>query len=366
MKLAVFGDTHLGFKQYGFAEREQDFVTALLDVASSCTSNGVKTVISTGDLFNNPKPAGELVYQVKTALEPFCSLGIDGNHDIANSNWLRLCGVHALDKCVLSLNDDGNELAVAGLNWVRPSSFMETLDKFLAGLPAGTTIDVFVLHQLLDEFISYKQNQISAATIAEKLRPFNVRAVLMGDLHETINLNIGGIEFIYTGSTEVNSLGEKYDKSFVMLDVPKDRNKPVTFQRYPIKTRPFIHKFIQTEKELDELLVEYVHTPTDRKAFLILEYDNEGKELAHRAEAALKDKALFRLIPIVKSAKKSLTEQLSAGGFERTDALGYLKKSITAFFVPETDEYQLILQLLEMPEEVDRIITAYAKGKGLV
>ena len=370
MRIVVCGDEHLGYRQYGLIERENDFLSALWDIVISCNDKikSVGAIIKTGDLFNTSKPVGDLVYKAKIAMEPFTTYGIDGNHDISEGNWLKLCGIRPLNKKVeLILRPNFAEpIRVAGLNWTRPALFMDTFNEFVASLPANTKIDIFVLHQLLDEFVPHIQNQMSGIAIAEKLRPLGVKVVIMGDLHEAVDMEIGGIKFIYTGSTEVNSLSEKYDKSFVILDVSDDEEKKITFQRYPINTRPFVHKFIQTEKDLDELLVQHVNAPVDRQPFLLLEYDNEGKALAMRAEEILKGKALFRLIPIVKNISKSLLDQLSTEGFERTDAVGYLKKSITAFFKPETDEYQLILQLLETPEEVDRIITAYGKCKGLI
>lgn len=363
-KIAVFGDAHLGFKQYNMPERVLDFLTALANIFKAVIDEKVSAVISAGDLFNNARPDAEVVYRTQRIFNMFsgAKLGVDGNHDISDTHWLKVCGSESLAGCKSYRIENTNKPAIelVGMNWVRPNMFLEQLDIKLASL-VGKKFDIFVCHQLFDEFISFKQDQLSAAAVATKLKPFGVKVVCIGDLHESVGKVIDGISFVYTGSIEVNSTAEARDKSFIVLDI--DDNKNISVRRVPIATRKFVHRFIQTDSELDNLVIESANL-TD--SILMLEYDKGNKEIVKRAEKLLKDKALFRLVPRADKVVKPLIEQLSTDGFARAGAMTYLKKSIETFFEPATDEYQLITQLIAPEANIDSIVMTYAKSKGIV
>ena len=359
MQIAVIGDTHLGMKQYGLNDRQEDFKSSFKDAVSKI-DNSIP-IILVGDLFNMPRPVAELVYFTKQELKNHRVYDVVGNHDLNGEDWLKLCNIQPLANTINKIiRLKVRPLYIAGLNWIRPANFMTELDSFLTTIKEP--VDIFVIHQLLDDFIPYAQNQISGKQIADRLSKFGVKIVVMGDLHQAVDMNINGIQFIYTGSTEVNSISEKYDKSFVMLDISDDENPQITFKRIPIKTRPFIHKFIQTKEDIEQLALLGVY---EIAPFFILEYDNENKELVKIAESVLTGKHLYRLIPIVKGSKSNLFTQLSMEGMKRNSAMEHLRNSIASFFDPNTDEYQLIIQLLELPEEVPALVTAYAKNKGI-
>ena len=49
-------DTHLGYKQYGLNERENDFYKTFEKIIDDIISKDVDYVLHAGDLFEHPKP----------------------------------------------------------------------------------------------------------------------------------------------------------------------------------------------------------------------------------------------------------------------------------------------------------------------
>ena len=356
--IAITADNHLDFCQYGFEMREADYRKAFQQVTRYCENNKLPLIIA-GDIFNTARPSGDLVYWLEQQLKNIEAYGIDGNHDVTANCWLKVCGITPLDNTVVLCGD----FKVAGMNWRRPAVFMSELDNLIATIKEHGGVQVVVLHQLIDEFVPYRTNQVVASRIAEKLRPHGVKYVVAGDIHDGAMMDIGGIKFIYPGSTELNSISENIDKSFIVLHFDPATNE-ITHERIPLITRPFVHKLIQTEKELDDVLQAYCKE--GQHPFIVLEYDNNARDLARRAEVALTGRAMFKLVPFVKSDRKSLLTQLSTEGFARYGAVTHLRGSIQAFFEPSSDEYQLITRLLEAPDQIDHILTTYGKNKGIL
>ena len=359
MHIAVIGDAHIGCRPYNLDSRELDFINSFKDAINRVDKN--VPIIIAGDLFNAPRPKAELVYLVEQTLKEHTVFGIVGNpqHDASGSDWLRLCNITLLTQKQTIARSKGRPVVIAGLNWTKPDLFMVELDLLLSTIKGP--LDILVLHQLINEFISYDLNQISGAEIAKRLKPFGTKVVVMGDLHQSVNLTIADVQFIYTGSVDVNSISEKYEKSFVVLDISDDPEPTVRFNRVPIKTRPFVHTLIQTEQDIDKILMGVYAMPP----FFILEYDNANREIVKLIDSKLAGKHLYRLLPIVKDSKSNLFKQMSSSDADRRDSMRHLRDSIVLFFEPNTDEYNLILQLLELPDEVGALVTAYTKSKGL-
>jgi DNA repair exonuclease SbcCD nuclease subunit len=93
LKIAHFADTHLGYRQYGLAERENDFYERFDEIIDHMIENDVDCVIHSGDLFESPKPP---IKALLTAQQGFMRLVshnipvyvIAGNHQtMPNTSW---------------------------------------------------------------------------------------------------------------------------------------------------------------------------------------------------------------------------------------------------------------------------------------
>jgi len=369
-KIAIMGDEHLGNKQYGLEERELDFRRVFIAVVQHCIDAKVRALVIPGDLYNMARPSGELVFFVKSMVRKLRDsliqvFGISGNHDVGCDYWLQLTDIVPLNNTCKEAGIVGvvgsMGVSLSGLNWTRPNMFYSELAKLVAYLRSVNVkhVDYFVFHQLFDEFIPYQTGLITATGTMGIIREFTPKAVICGDLHESVQMEFNGVPFIYTGSTELNKMNEPEAKYLIILD-----DKKVT--RIPLVTRPFIRKYIQTEQDLDGLLATYPRE-TDKMPMLLLEYDNEAKELAKRAGTVLKENnALFRLLPIVNANSKSILAQLTHDAdVSRSGTIGYLKKAVESCFDTKSDEYQLIFQLLSSPDDLYDIIMNYAKTKNL-
>ncbi|MFC1453850.1 DNA repair exonuclease [Verrucomicrobiota bacterium] len=363
-KIAAMGDFQLGFKQYGMEIREQDFRSAFARVIQCCIDQEIKVFIIAGDLYNAAKPSGDLVYFVKEQVDKLHAnhievYGIDGNHDISTNFWLRLADIEPLHG--RSVNCVNCNITLAGLNWCRPNLFYSELGLFVKKLRDMKIkhVDYFVFHQLFDEFIPFQAGIITATGVSNMIAEFTPKAVLLGDLHDSVQLEVGGIPFVYTGSSELNSVNEKENKFLAIIEDSK-------VNRIPLVTRSFIHKYIQTEKDLDGLLAAYPRE-VEKMPVLFIEYDNDAKELAKRASNILKEnKALFRLLPLVKADNKSILAQLTHDAdLSRNNTIGYLKEAVESCFDPKSDEYQLIFQLINSPDDISDVIDSYSKSKNL-
>ena len=57
MKIGIFSDLHLGKRQYGLEERENDFYNQYDSAIDTFINNNVNAVICAGDLFDIPRPS---------------------------------------------------------------------------------------------------------------------------------------------------------------------------------------------------------------------------------------------------------------------------------------------------------------------
>jgi DNA repair exonuclease SbcCD nuclease subunit len=359
MKILHTADHHLGYRQYGFKEREEDFLLALEFVFMRAKQLKVDVVSLGGDIFDTPKPPANTVRRVAEMVadakgHELKVVGIDGNHDLCDSDWLRVCGIEPLSSTPMTIGD----VKVVGINAMRATPFHAAIDA----LPSGA--DVLLIHQALAEFADFEASSITALDLAAKLKPKGIRLVLMGDIHDYKELEVGGVRFIYPGSTEINAIDEEHDKCCTYAEVTKDAVKTAI---EPVPTRPMIEVHLDTEKHLDNLLVQLVPDDvTARTPLAVVWYNPENRELAKRAEVILKDKQiLHRICPLSKGAEGTLAQQLARQGFERGGALQNLQGAIKTYFDEDSDPYQLVIQLLESPDSIQETVTRFMKSKGL-
>ena len=359
MKIIHSADAHLAYRQYGFAQREEDFLKAFRHVIQRAVDLKAEVLIIAGDLFDIPKPPAYIVAAVCEAVAYAKStnvdvVGIDGNHDVADGNWLKVCGI--LDLASVP-NYGVNGVRIGALPYLRPTVFKDQLKKMA---DAGTKLDVFVMHQAVAEMADFVAQEITLMEIAPWLNQMGVKYVAMGDIHNYKEMEFAGIRFAYAGSTEVNAIDERRDKSFSIVDF--DANGKMSTATEPVPIRPIVERYLQAEKDLDELLIQCTGDP-----LVILWYEPEKADLARRAEAMLLEKKiLHRICPTAAKGLNTIAAQLNRDQLERKGALVRLTEAVGAFFEENSDERELIFQLLNTPDAVENTVKQYMASKGVV
>jgi len=363
MKIVHTADHHLGYRQYGFAQREEDFMKAFRHVIERAVALKANMIIIAGDLFDIPKPAAYVVQGVCEAIAyakaaGLYIAGIDGNHDVTSGNWLKVCGINDLEtseKEPRSYSYMG--VTIAALPYLRPTVFKDRLKKMA---DAGIKAEVFVMHQAVAEMADFAAQEITLMEIAPWLNQMGVRYVAMGDIHNYKEMEFAGIRFVYAGSTEVCAIDEHRDKSFSIVEF--GAHNAMTTATEPIPIRPVVERYLQSEKDLDELLVQLAGDP-----LAILWYEPEKADLARRAEALLLDKKiLHRICPTAAKSLATITAQLNREQLERKGALIRLKDAVNAFFEDNSEQQELIYQLLNTPDAVENTVKAYLSSKGVL
>ena len=363
LKFGHTADIHLGYRQYGFQEREQDFCDAFGHVTTRTIDMKLDALIIAGDIFDMPKPPAHivrfLVEQVRRLQAAgIVVLGIDGNHDVTNGNWLRVCGITVLEPGEVTVLGG---VSIVGLHGMRPTLFHKYLDEMVAN---GTKADVFVLHQALGEMADFDAQEITALELAPKLTKLGVKYVAMGDIHSYKEMVMGGIRFVYPGSTEVNKIDEVQDKTFSIVQVGETPEGEAQVQTAlePIRTRPILEMNLRAEADLDTLLSKL----NGIDPLAILWYERENKELAQRAEIILRDKNIMhRICPMSAANLDGIATQLARQQFERKGALLQLKDAVGAFFEESSEEYELVFQMLDSPDSVNNTVEQYLRTKGV-
>lgn len=356
-------DLHLGFRQYGFPAREGDFYNVVAQLFKRAVDMGADAILIAGDTFDSTKPPSFAVRVLKELTEAVKRQGvrvlaIDGNHDVADGNWMEVCGIEPIGGRIVTITskDGSNTLRLAGIDSCRPATFCNVLETLKAEA-AGVPVPVLAIHQAVSELSDFATQDYSAMQIAGWVAPLGVQYVAMGDIHGYRETVIGGVRFAYCGSAEMKAVDENPDKSasVIFYDGVSVRTSII-----PLQTRPFLVCNLASQADLDSLLDKV--NKCQMWPLVVAWYAAEAVDIAKRAESILKSQGcMYRFIPLARSSDKD-----GAGKtFNRADGMIQLKDAVEAYFDTGTDEYELVFQLLNSPDNVKETVAAYMKTKGL-
>ncbi len=265
MKFAHLTDTHLGYRQYGLIEREEDFYKVFRDIVANIISEKPDFVIHSGDLFEFSKPSPntllvsqEQLLKLNEANIPVYAIA--GNHDI-------LMRKKAIPPQVLFKN--------LGLNLITPKNQYFTFDDvFIGGTPYHSKLQadslkdtlnslsekaeefskrILIIHQGIDKYLPWEY-ELELADL-----PKNFDYYACGHVHNRIVDDFAKGKLVYPGSTEIwkaNELGDylKKKKGFYLVEMNNDE---IDVKAIDINLpREFISKTIQypqLNKELYDL-----------------------------------------------------------------------------------------------------------------
>jgi len=268
MKFAHLADTHLGYRQYGLVEREEDFFNVFNEIVEKIIEERVDFVIHSGDLFEmaKPSPNALLMFQeglikIKDAGIPFYAIA--GNHDtIMRQNAVppqilfRKLGLSLISPNNPIINSTflkENDIFIGGTPFISKSqnSLLKTKIEELAKKSSGFSNRILVLHQGIDKYLPF-QYELELADLPNSFTYYG-----LGHVHNRIVDDFGEGKLVYPGSSEiwrVNELGDykKKGKGFYIVDIGGDIPD---VQAIDIELpREFISKNIEYKKLDSELL----------------------------------------------------------------------------------------------------------------
>ncbi|WP_407414338.1 exonuclease SbcCD subunit D [Methanobrevibacter sp.] len=235
MRFAHLSDTHLGNRQYGIFEREEDYYEIFDKTIDKIIESGVDFVIHSGDLFDSQRPSTNALLAFQKNLLKLNNAGIPmyaipGNHDIIMRKGIKppVDLFEDLGLKVLRYNNDFMEgdIYICGFQYI-PSSQKAALEMFLENFSnkaQNHQKSIIVLHQAIKTFLDKED----AYELEFSELPDNFTYYAMGHLHPYIEADYGKGKLIYPGSMEINrskEIAQSDNKGFCIVDMSGD--KPV-------------------------------------------------------------------------------------------------------------------------------------------
>lgn len=344
-KIAIVSDVHLGTRQYGLKERYEDFLMAFRRFGHSVATHQPiipDIVVIGGDLFDAPRPdaksvlvAQDVVRHIKGAgIEV---MGIDGNHDLADGNWLDVIGVYPLDTGVV---EERRGLKIVGVDYRNGRDFIAAINEMI---DRGEKADILVAHFALAEMNGGGTADTGVQELCPLLEKLGVKCVLMGHVHIPEAKKWNGILFVNPGSTEMKSSNEPEEKFYYVVDTDTWEAEPV-----PLQTRRVVHLEIEKETHLTDVIqilaADQTRLEEDRTFFQIIADDSVEDVFRRLSQAAHDTGAMVRII-----MRSSKSRDL-APVVDRKEGVATLASAIEARFPKESPEAKLTSDFLHSPE----------------
>ena len=279
MRFLHLADLHLGFQQYGSAERNQDFARGLETAVDYGLDASVDAILIAGDLFHRATIDPSAYIQAtgilrKTRERGIPVIAIEGNHDAARhrdeSSWLDvLCQEGYLNLLRTPFTRDGcclpawnpetragayldiHNVRFIGFQWTGATAALripEVAEAIKALPPDQTNCNVLLSHAALEGEIPNMPVYLTLSHL-DPLREC-VQYLALGHIHKRYDRG----NWIYNpGCPEIYDLNEvSFEKGWYDVEVSPGGQKTVRFEAYD--HRPFF---------IHSLQVSMCHAPHD-------------------------------------------------------------------------------------------------------
>lgn len=356
-KIALISDVHLGTRQYGLKERYEDFLVSFLRFGENVVARHPDCVVIGGDLLDSPRPdarsvfvAQETVRRIKSAsIDVF---GIDGNHDLADGNWLTVIGARGLRDIPLHYGG----VRIVGINYRNGRDLIEAIQ---AMIDSGVKADILVAHFALAEMNGGGTADTGVREICPLLEKLGVKCVLMGHVHIPEAKKWNGILFVNPGSTEMKSSNEPQEKFYFMVDTDTWEATPV-----PLKTRTVEAIEIENEDCFAQFRARLekeaqVVAGTERTFYQIIA-DDSVEDVFKRLSTVIHDTGAMARIVMRSSKSRDLAPVV-----DRKEGVATLASAIEARFPKESPEAKLTSDFLHSPEpaSIHLIVDKFMSGE---
>lgn len=231
MRFAHLSDTHLGHRQYGIFEREQDFYELFDKTVDKIIELDVDFVIHSGDLFDYSRPSTDALLSFQKGLLRLNSAGIPvyaiaGNHDSILRKDVKppLTLFKELGLNLITKEDifyEFEDILICGVPY-EPKSRKSELDECfnkLSEISKKYSKSILVLHQGIKELLPMEY-EIELSDL-----PDNFDYYALGHLHDYHKKECGNGILVYPGSMELFNFTDnykKYGKGFCVVDLSGD------------------------------------------------------------------------------------------------------------------------------------------------
>jgi DNA repair exonuclease SbcCD nuclease subunit len=274
-------DIHLGYAQYGLAERREDFVKAFVEFIDKTIELKPDFVIMAGDIFDSPKPSNKTLATAVRELRRLREAGIkvfavDGSHDMEPNvmvgtilNPLHNAGLLTYLPRVGSYEEEN--YYIYGIRSFRslmeadnniPHIFKEKPPK-----PNPSKFNLMVFHGALDD-PKYYPPMFKPDLRVEHL-PEGFQYYGGGHIHKPFKARFKTGIIVYPGSLETTAYDEaEFPKGFYHVKVKSLSEEPEvehvkieSVRKFLVKEvsftdKPFEEAMIEAEKQLAEIDVE--------------------------------------------------------------------------------------------------------------
>ncbi len=224
-------DTHLGARQYGLIEREQDVYDVFDEIIEIAVRERVDVVVHSGDFFDTTRPPMQAVRVAIDALKKLAEHGIPlvsilGDHDIprrrelpplyllehVSSNMVVVGKLAQEDTWVRRVKGRRGECAIAGVfshRGTRAKALRLVLSRKLSGRKWDIP-SILVLHQGLRGAAPEYELELTDL-------PEGYSYYALGHVHTHMRFNVNGTVAAYPGSSEYLRMDELGKPKLVLL-----------------------------------------------------------------------------------------------------------------------------------------------------
>lgn len=232
MRIGIFSDLHLGLRQYGLKEREEDFYQQYWRAIDTFINQKVDLVIIGGDVFDQPRPSPEALKVFSNGLIQLKEhninvLNVVGNHAMIQSpNFVTadefVFNMSSLKNCLLLEShkesplcylNEKDDVAVFGLPYFfnfQIDDFIDTVNRLNKDAKNFEhKRNILVLHQSFKEFCGFTGETLSINDI--ETDGFDL--IICGHIHERKLFELdNGTIFLQPGSLERLNIAEARDE----------------------------------------------------------------------------------------------------------------------------------------------------------
>ena len=276
MKIAFLADTHFGFTRFE-KDANQQGEAAIYD---ACKNADV--LLLGGDIFDHRIPKLETIAHVAQILQKAQTLlpnngfdkiyAIHGTHEMRSKDSLNpiammarlnlLVDVHNITK---TIQKDNKKVAISGMGGIPDDLVSLALPK-LNCKPIENALNIFMIHQTLQEFIPQAKNLASIEDL-----PKDYDFYLCGHIHTKKEYAHGKV--LIVGSTVITQLRDEdqQEKGYYLID---SDTKKAEFIK--IKTRPFFCNTLEFENakpqdiriKIESHILEFLNKEFEQKPIL--------------------------------------------------------------------------------------------------
>jgi len=251
-------DNHIGFRQYGLLERENDIEKAFHNILKLAAEVSADAVTVSGDLLHSTRPTSKTMDFISYMHDILKEAGIpclviSGNHDKSDPHWIKILDTQSTLKGGFKLIDDqkvdiGN-ISIYGQPFVSKKEWAEKKKSI-------PEVDILLMHQ---SFAEWAFANPETSFYPKDLKGLKVDTILMGDTHVTGQLGIDNdtITLISPGSSEMISSAEPTAKNGIL--VHKDDDGSFVRNKLPLRTRPIVKGLVENEDDVEGIIGVIAH-----------------------------------------------------------------------------------------------------------